>query len=77
VLILFSCLLDLTGQRCSSFQARACAHKKSPRKAIFRGLFLRSAPLEDLNVSQHTSPERLVRMMVMMVVELNACHSLL
>ncbi|EHC56032.1 hypothetical protein LTSEINV_3254, partial [Salmonella enterica subsp. enterica serovar Inverness str. R8-3668] len=33
------------------------------------------APLEDLNVFQHTSPERLVRMMVMMVVfKLNACH---
>jgi len=33
------------------------------------------APLEDPNVFQHTSPERLVRMMVMMVVfKLNACH---
>jgi len=70
----FSCLFDLTASRRSSIQGRAFAHKKSPRKAIFRGLFLRSAPLEDLNVFQHTSPERLVRVMVMMMVELNACH---
>jgi hypothetical protein len=36
------------------------------------------APLEDPNVFQHTSPERLVRMMVMMVVfKLNAVHKIL
>ena len=35
-------------------------------------------PLEDLNVFQHTSPERLVRMMVMMMVfKLNAVHKIL
>ncbi|MBG0750432.1 hypothetical protein Q7O_000163 [Pectobacterium carotovorum subsp. carotovorum PCCS1] len=35
-----------------------------------------SAPLEDLNVFQHQLPERLIRMMVMMVVKQNACHKL-
>jgi len=45
---------------------------------IFRGLSCVLAPLEDLNVSQHTSPERLVRVMVMMVVfKLNAAHKIL
>jgi len=53
--------------------------KKKPSEDIFRGLFLAFssfyAPLEDSRiVFQHTSPERLVRMMVMMVVELNASH---
>jgi hypothetical protein len=50
--------------------------KKAPGR-IFRGLFCRVLPpLEDsLNVFQHTSPERLVRVMVMMVVELNAIHN--
>jgi len=50
--------------------------KKKPSEEIFRGLSLAiCAPLEDSKtVSQHTSPERLVRMMVMMVAELNARH---
>jgi len=42
---------------------------------IFRGLSLRSHHWKILNVSQHTSPERLVRVMVVMMVELNACHN--
>jgi hypothetical protein len=47
--------------------------QKKPPEEIFRGSLCVHAPLEDPNVFQHTSPERLVRMMVMMVVfKLNA-----
>jgi hypothetical protein len=51
--------------------------KKAPEEDL-PGAFFAFAPLEDPNVFQHTSPERLVRMMVMMVVfKLNACHKIL
>ncbi|EMX03782.1 hypothetical protein AC73_2243 [Escherichia coli 2-427-07_S4_C1] len=51
------------------------AIKKPPEGDLPGAFSCVHAPLEDLNVFQHTSPERLVRMMVMMVVfKLNACH---
>jgi len=53
--------------------------KKKPPEEDLPGAFsCVHAPLEDLNVFQHTSPERLVRMMVMMMVfKLNAVHKIL
>ncbi len=49
--------------------------KKAPGSESSGGSLRVHAPLEDPNVFQHTSPERLVRMMVMMVVfKLNAVH---
>ncbi|KYN92258.1 hypothetical protein A3219_21595 [Salmonella enterica] len=50
-------------------------HFYALKQALFSFRIYSMKPLEDLNVFQHTSPERLVRMMVMMVVfKLNACH---
>ncbi|KEY46461.1 hypothetical protein DQ02_14420 [Citrobacter amalonaticus] len=69
--ILFSSLSCLN---LSEFRAK----KKPPEDDLPGAFSCVHAPLEDLNVSQHTSPERLVRMMVMMVMfKLNACHKIL
>jgi hypothetical protein len=52
--------------------------QKKPPEVNLPGALCVHAPLEDPNVFQHTSPERLVRMMVMMVVfKLNAVHKIL
>lgn|GEM_PF-3455357 len=48
---------------------------KKPPEDDLPGVLLRSHHWKILKVSQHTSPERLARVMVMMMVELNACHS--
>jgi len=54
-------------------------HKKKPPEGDLPGAFCCVLHhWKILNVSQHTSPERLVRVMVMMVVfNLNAVHKIL
>jgi len=47
---------------------------KKPPEDDLPGVLLRSHHWKILKVFQHTSPERLVRMMVVVMVELNACH---
>jgi hypothetical protein len=62
----------------SSFILLNLVQKKAPGRRSSGGFLCVHAPLEDPNVFQHTSPERLVRMMVMMVVfKLNAVHKIL
>jgi len=50
---------------------------KKPPEDDLPGVLLRSHHWKILDVFQHTSPERLVRVMVVMMVELNACHKIL
>jgi len=50
--------------------------KKALGRAIFRGLYT-FKPEEDLIVFQPSSPERLVRMMMVMMAGLNKIHSFL
>jgi len=52
--------------------------KKKPPKEVLPGALFALQPLEELFVFQHQSPERLVRVMVMMVVfNWNAGHKIL
>jgi len=48
---------------------------KKPPEDDLPGVLLRSHHWKILKVFQHQSPERLVRMMVVMMVELNAFHN--
>jgi hypothetical protein len=60
------------------YQFLSDVQKKAPGRNLPGAYSHVYAPLEDLFIFQHTSPERLVRMMVMMVAcSLNACHKIL
>jgi len=78
VLILFSCLLyikNTDGQFVISVFGQDLMSKKKPPEGDLPGaLFAFLHHWKILNVFQHTSPERLVRVMMVMMVKLNASH---